>query len=74
MIPGNEFEVGDDGARLTTELRVLALLRLGITDNQKIADILRSSITTIYTYRSKIKSRAIDKDSFEDSIRAIATY
>jgi DNA-binding NarL/FixJ family response regulator len=66
--------VGDDGMRLTTELRVLALLRLGITDNQKIADILRSSITTIYTYRSKIKSRAIDKDSFEDSIRAIATY
>ena len=59
---------------VTTELRVLALLRLGITDNQKIADILRSSITTIYTYRSKIKSRAIDKDSFEDSIRAIATY
>jgi len=74
MIPGNEFEVGDDGARLTTELRVLALLRLGITDNQKIADILRSSITTIYTYRSKIKSRAIDKDSFEDNIRKIATY
>jgi hypothetical protein len=66
--------VGDDGARLTTELRVLALLRLGITDNQKIADILRSSITTIYTYRSKIKSRAIDKDSFEDNIRKIATY
>ena len=74
MVPGNEFEVGDDGTRLTTELRVLALLRLGITDNQKIADILRSSITTIYTYRSKIKSRAIDKDSFEDSIRSIATY
>ena len=74
MIPGNEFVVDDDGARLTTELRVLALLRLGITDNQKIADILRSSITTIYTYRSKIKSRAIDKDSFEDTIRSISTY
>ena len=74
MIPGNEFEVGDDGARLTTELRVLALLRLGITDNQKIADILRSSITTIYTYRSKIKARALDRDAFEDRVRAIATY
>ncbi len=74
MIPGNEFVVDDAGARLTTELRVLALLRLGITDNQKIADILRSSITTIYTYRSKIKARAIDKDSFEDNVRSIATY
>ena len=60
--------------RLTTELRVLALIRLGISDNQAIADILRSSITTIYTYRSRLKSRAIAKDSFEDDIKKIATY
>ena len=49
MTPDNQFEVMPDSTRLTTELRVLALIRLGITDNQKIADILRSSITTIYT-------------------------
>jgi len=74
MRPGCEFPVDGEGAHLTTELRVLALLRLGITDNQKIADILRSSITTIYTYRSKIKARALDRDSFEDRVRAIAAY
>ena len=74
MTEGNGFDVGDDANKLTTELRVLALIRLGIQDNQKIADILRSSITTIYTYRSKLKSRACDKDSFEDDIRRIATY
>ena len=73
MANGNQFEV-DGGQKLTTELRILALLRLGINDNQKIADILRSSITTIYTYRSKIKSRALSKDTFEDEIRIIATY
>ena len=60
--------------RLTTELRVLALIRLGITDNQKIADILRSSLTTIYTYRSKLKSRARIRETFEDDIQHIATY
>ena len=73
MANGNQFEV-DGGQKLTTELRILALIRLGINDNQKIADILRSSITTIYTYRSKIKSRALAKDTFEDEIRIIATY
>ena len=74
MTEGNGFDVGEETNKLTTELRVLALIRLGIQDNQKIADILRSSITTIYTYRSKLKSRARNKDSFEDDIRQIATY
>lgn len=74
MTEGNAFDVGEEKNKLTTELRVLALIRLGIQDNQKIADILRSSITTIYTYRSKLKSRARNKDSFEDDIRRIATY
>ena len=74
MTEGNGFDVGGDANKLTTELRVLALIRLGIQDNQKIADILRSSITTIYTYRSKLKSRALNKDTFEDDIRRIATY
>ena len=74
MTPDNQFETEADSSKLTTELRVLALIRLGITDNQKIADILRSSKTTIYTYRSRLKSRALQKDSFEDDIRRIATY
>lgn len=74
MMPDNQFEVDGDSTKLTTELRVLALIRLGIVDNQKIADILRSSITTIYTYRSKLKARALQKDTFEDDIRKIATY
>lgn len=59
------------GKRLTTESRVLALIRIGITDNQSIAAILRASLTTIYTYRSKLKARAIDKDTFENDVKAI---
>lgn len=74
MTEGSGFDVGEEANKLTTELRVLALIRLGIQDNQKIADILRSSITTIYTYRSKLKSRARNRDTFEDDIRRIATY
>lgn len=67
---GGKIEV-KPGKRLTTESRVLALIRIGITDNQSIANILRASLTTIYTYRSKLKARAIDKDSFEDSVKAV---
>lgn len=77
LTPENRFDTETDDApkkRLTTELRILALIRLDITDNQKIADILRSSITTIYTYRSKLKAKAISKDSFEEDVRKIATY
>ena len=85
MTADNQFEVSSErlrvgeprsgmAPRLTTELRVLALIRLGITDNQKIADILRSSLTTIYTYRSKLKSRAKNKETFEDDIKKISTY
>ena len=59
------------GKRLTTESRVLALIRIGITDSQSIADILRASLTTIYTYRSKLKARAINKDDFEAQVKAI---
>jgi len=59
------------GKRLTTESRVLALIRLGINDNQSIAAILRASLTTIYTYRSKLKARALDKDSFEARVKSI---
>lgn len=77
LTPENQFITDNDGTpakRLTTELRILALIRLDITDNQEIADILRSSITTIYTYRSKLKAKALNKETFEDDVRKIATY
>lgn len=75
LTPDNAFFISEgDSKRLTTELRILALIRLGISDNQEIADILRSSITTIYTYRSKLKSRSVNKDTFEDDVRKIVTY
>ncbi len=60
-----------DEHQLTRELRILALIRLGITDNKEIASILRASIATVYTYRSRLKARAMNKDSFEDDIKRI---
>lgn len=71
LMPEHRIIPKEGGERLTTELRIFALIRLGITDNQKIASILRSSITTIYTYRSKFKNRSVAKDEFEEQIKEI---
>ena len=59
------------GELLNTELRLFALIRIGIDDSAKIADFLRCSISTVYTYRSKMRKRAIDPDTFEESIKNI---
>jgi hypothetical protein len=54
------------GEMLNTELRIFALIRLGITDSHKIAQFLRYSPNTIYNYRAQIKNRAIsDRENFE---------
>ncbi len=70
LVQGQQIEP-KEGEQLTRELRILALIRLGITDNKEIASILRASIATIYTYRSRLKARAKSKDTFEDDIKRI---
>ena len=45
------------GERMNTELRIFALIRLGITDSVKIAQFLRYSVTTIYNYRTRFATR-----------------
>lgn len=46
------------GELLNTELRIFALIRLGITHNEVIAEVLNYSVNTIYTYKTKIKNRS----------------
>ena len=70
LAPDDPIETKDEH-QLTRELRILALIRLGITDNKEIASILRASIATIYTYRSRLKARARSKHTFEHDIKHI---
>lgn len=57
---------------LNRELRIYALLRLGITDSVKIAAFLRCSLSTVYNYRSKMRNKAaISRDEFEDIVMKI---
>ena len=54
---------------LNTELRILALIRLGISNSSRIAKILRYSVNTIYNYRAAVRKASIDKESFEIVIK-----
>ncbi len=69
--PEDRVELKEDGL-LTTDLRIYALIRLGITDNEKIAKFLNYSVNTIYTYKTKLKNKTIvEKDKFRQYILAI---
>jgi hypothetical protein len=57
---------------LNTELRVLALIRLGINSGVQIADFLHYSVNTIYNLRAKLKNRAIgSREEFENQVKKI---
>jgi hypothetical protein len=57
------------GELLTPELRIFALIRLGVTDSNRIASFLGYSLTTIYNYRSKTRNKARgSKEQFEQDV------
>ena len=59
---------------LTTELRVLALIRLGVDDSVKIASFLRRSVSTVYNYRVKMRNASVcDRDEFEKRVMEIGS-
>lgn len=56
---------------LSNELRVLAFMRLGITDSPRIATILGVSTNTVYFYRNKLRRKAVDRENFEKAVMAV---
>lgn len=63
-----------DGELLSTELRIFALIKLGITQSSHIASLLRYSVNTIYNYRAQIKNVALeDRENFEESVCRIGS-
>ena len=69
--PEDHLTLADDQL-LTAELRIFALVRLGIDDSERISRILGYSINTIYTYKTRVKSRSIvPNEEFEARVRAL---
>jgi len=62
------------GQLMNNELRIFALIRLGIDENETIAKILNYSVNTIYTYKTKVKNRSlVANDIFKEKIMSIRT-
>ena len=60
-----------EAGRLTPELRIMAMIRLRVTESSAIATLLFYTPQTIYNYRSAMKRRAIHRDTFEGEVAGI---
>jgi len=71
LVEGEEIKPkGDD--ILTPELRVFALIKLGIVESSRIASLLHYSANTVYNYRAKIKNKSRgDREQFEAAVQSI---
>lgn len=67
--PEERLEAKKDS--LPPELRIYALIRLGVEESSRIASILQYSTNTVYAYRNKMRNKAINRDSFESDIAKI---
>ena len=70
LMPECQLEVPTTHS-LTTEIRIFALMRLGVTDSQEIATLLHYSTQTIYNYKSGMRAKAINRDTFESDINRL---
>lgn len=69
LSPEKRFDLPD--MKLNTELRILAFLRLGIDDSEQIARFLGLSLNTVYTYRNRLKGRAVNRATFDADVMKI---
>nr|WP_315221700.1 DUF6377 domain-containing protein [uncultured Flavobacterium sp.] len=73
LIPEEQI-VLKQGELLNTELRIFALIRLGINDSVKIAAFLRYSLSTIYNYRTRARNKAaVSRNDFEEMVVKIGS-
>lgn len=72
LFPEEERKSPDKSDSLTTEMRIFALIRLGVTESERIAQFLNKSIHTINTYKTRVKNKSIvDNENFEAMIMKI---
>lgn len=70
LLPDKQIVTPDKNV-LTTELRVLAFTRLGVDDTAQVARFLGVTLNTVYTYRNKLRNKAISRDTFDSDVMKI---
>ena len=61
----------DNKSSLNSTLRIFALIRLGITENEQISTILGYSVNTVYNYRVRTRNKATEPKDFEENVKKI---
>ena len=75
LLRPNERYVLKPGELLNTQMRIFALIRLGIKENDTIAEILGCSVNTVYTYKTRTILRSdLDADDFYLALMRIAAF
>lgn len=72
LLPDKQITL-EDATHLNTDLRILALMRLGMEDANRVAHMLNYSVNTIYSYRNRLRNRAINRDTFESDVMKITS-
>ena len=70
--PEEQIVVKNPGT-LTPELRIYALVKLGVNESNRIAQILHYSTNTVYAYRNRMRNKAISRDSFDSDVLKIGS-
>ena len=70
--PEEQIEVKSPNT-LTPELRIYAFVKLGIEESTRIAQILHYSTNTVYTYRNKMRNKAIIRDTFDEDVTQLGS-
>ncbi len=71
LLKPEEKIVPKEGELLTPELRICALMRLGLQKSSQIAELLHYSPTTVYNYRTRLREKAVSKDGFDELVSQI---
>ena len=68
LLPDQKYDTDKNTVSLNPELRIYGFVRLGVTESAKIAKILNYSANTVYSYRNRMRNKAIDRDNFDDDV------
>ena len=70
--PEDRVNLKNTNNSLSAELRIFALIRLGITESERIAKFLDYSVHTVNNYKTKVKNRSIvPNELFEQKIMCL---
>ncbi len=67
LLPDRQYEHLPNSP-LGPELRIIAFMRMGVTDSSRVARFLGLSLNTVYTYKNRIRNRLTDKENFESNL------